>query len=68
MNMTLVLATACAMMDWEHEVTPLSNTVEYVLSSHLTPFDLGLTISRRIIATCFPKDGCHLKLTPRVHS
>ncbi|EDR15112.1 cytochrome P450 sterol C22-desaturase [Laccaria bicolor S238N-H82] len=49
MNMTLVLATACAMMDWEHEVTPLSNTVE-------------------IIATCFPKDGCKLKLTPRIHS
>lgn len=35
MNMTLVLATACAMMDWEHEVTPLSNTVEYVSNSQL---------------------------------
>lgn len=28
MNIALVLATAVAMMDWEHDVTPLSNEVE----------------------------------------
>jgi sterol 22-desaturase len=28
MNITLVLATAVAMMDWEHDITPLSNKIE----------------------------------------
>ncbi|GLB36520.1 putative cytochrome p450 [Lyophyllum shimeji] len=46
MNIVLVLATAAVMMDFEHEITPLSSEVE-------------------IIATLFPKDGCHLKFTPR---
>ncbi|EAU92626.1 C-22 sterol desaturase [Coprinopsis cinerea okayama7 len=30
MNMALVLATASAMMVWEHEITPLSNEVEII--------------------------------------
>jgi len=46
-NVALVLATAAVMMNFEHELTPLSDKVE-------------------IIATLFPKDGCLLKLSPRI--
>lgn len=31
MNIALVLATAVVMMDFEHELTPLSSKVEYVV-------------------------------------
>jgi C-22 sterol desaturase len=31
MNIALVLGNASVMMDWEHEITPLSNKVEYVI-------------------------------------
>lgn len=33
-NIALVLATAIVMMDWEHDVTPQSKLVEYVLFLH----------------------------------
>lgn len=33
MNIALALATAVAMMNFEHELTPLSNKVEYVVVS-----------------------------------
>ncbi|KAF9056474.1 cytochrome P450 sterol C22-desaturase [Panaeolus papilionaceus] len=49
MNMALVLATAAATMNFDHEITPESNEVD-------------------VIATLFPKDGCMLKMSPRVHS
>ncbi|KAJ3575894.1 hypothetical protein NP233_g788 [Leucocoprinus birnbaumii] len=49
MNIALTLATAVTMMNFEHEITPLSEKVE-------------------IIATIFPKDGCHLRLSPRNHA
>lgn len=31
MNMALVLATAAVMFDWEHEITPQSYEIEYVI-------------------------------------
>lgn len=67
MNIAISVSNAITMMEWEHEVTPLSDEVECVFfftsfSSYIPSMLITIT---RIIATLFPKDGCRLKLRPR---
>jgi C-22 sterol desaturase len=66
MNIALVLANASVLMEMEHEITPLSDEVEFVIF-----FPPGAAYPKslsRIIATIFPKDGCRLKFRPRQRS
>jgi C-22 sterol desaturase len=66
MNIALVLATAVAMMDFEHDRTELSDKIESVLHSMLRIYTQS--VAHSMIATIFPKDGCRLTMTPRKHS
>lgn len=61
MHLAATLGTASVTMDWEHERTPESDQVQYVLNLPNEPQSLHY----RVIATIFPKDGLRLKFTPR---
>ena len=64
MHLGAVIGTACARMDWTHQLTPLSNEIKQVQTSvdhiHILNADCS-AVCNRIIPTIYPQDDCLLQ-------